>query len=188
VSLSLPVGVHSSAKDRLQSCNEQSVIVKKSLTAFMQLWFQNYVMTYLPSFLIQKIAFDVFSRHSLILSNGPGPAKVVMYGPHKLLGLQFFFPNLLPQYDVVSYNGAVFACISVPTDVVTSPGILLNAIFGVCRCDSSDCVSVVYVELLPDLFMEEILELARDFGVSTEEDHMFSPVSSGGVFGIATSS
>jgi hypothetical protein len=164
VSLSLPVGVHSSAKDRLSYCNQQSQVAKKSLNAFMQLWFQNNVMAYLPAFMTQKIAFDVFSRHSLILSNVPGPARVVMYGEHKLLGMQFFFPNLLPQYDVVSYNGSIFACISLPIDVVRSP------------------------DLLPDLFLEEVKELAKTFGVSMEEDYMFSPMSDGGVFGLASRS
>lgn len=114
------------------------------------------------AFLTQMIAFDVFRRHSIILSNVPGPAGVVMYGRHKLLGLQFFFPNLLPQYDVVSYNGGVFACLTVPAQVVKK------------------------TDDLGAMFHDEMVALAESFGVSTAKDYMLSPVSDGGVFGIAT--
>ena len=162
VSAPLPVGVAISARDRLSACNAASVQLKKSPAAFVQLWLQNAFMPYLPNFFNHKTALDVFSRHSLILSNVPGPSKPVMYGKHKLLSLQFFFPNMLPQYNVISYNGAVFASMGIDKSIIKHP------------------------KLLVKFFQDEFEELAQSYGISVDAENMLAPMSSGGVFGIAT--
>lgn len=157
----MPLSVSSSAEARLRACNETTKLIKKSPTALVQLWFQDKILCRLPRFFVRQTAFDVFSRHSVVVSNVPGPAKAVHYnGKNKLIGVQFIFLNLLPQFDVMSYNGAVFANINVDVTVVKDP------------------------ESLAQFFLEEIKELAVAHKVST--DAMMAPMSAGGVFGVAS--
>ncbi len=42
-------------------------------------------------------AQDLFSRHSIVFSNLPGPAEEMYLCGEKLLGMQAVFPNLLAQ-------------------------------------------------------------------------------------------
>ncbi len=158
VSAPLPLGV-SDAKDRLVACHASNTSLKQAPTAVVQLWFQNNVLGLLPKFLVRKTAFDVISRHTLVMSNVPGPDKPVYFCDTKLLGVHFIYPNALPQFDVISYNGAVFSNINVDVAVVQDPSSLTT------------------------YFMEEFVDLATALDVPCSMDDMVPP----GVSGSSTS-
>lgn len=62
--------------------------LKKSLAPYCQLLIQNYVLPLLPLFLRRKAAQDVFTRHSLVFSNVPGP-------DHSLAICKLYYYSLL---------------------------------------------------------------------------------------------
>lgn len=157
VSVKMPMG--NDSNDRLKEANTITNLLKSSPTAGVQLWVQSNVLPLLPVFLQRQIAFDVFSRHSLVFSNLPGPPDKLKFCDRKLLGLQVIFPNIIPQALIISYGGCVFYNMSV---------------------DDSSMPNVK--ELLPKYYGEEMAALAKSFGVDTT--NMFASTSSQGVFGI----
>jgi len=160
VSAELPVGVPGTAKDRLIACNLLTNNLKKSPSALVQLWIQDNLLSSAPLGFLRHTASEIFSRHSLVLSNVPGPNCPVYFAGERLLGVQFIFPNAVPQCSVISYNGSVFGNINIDTSVIAEP------------------------QLLSDYFGEEILDIAQAYGMDCSKDVVFSPVSPGGVFGM----
>ena len=75
-------------------------------------------------FLQRQIVFDVFSRHSVVFSNVPGPKAPVVCAGKQIEGLQMVYPNLLPQVGILSYKGMCHANIVLDDEVVKSPEIL----------------------------------------------------------------
>ena len=74
----------------------------------MQLKIQNGLGPYIPVSVGQQTVFDTFSRHSLVLTNVPGPSDKVLFAGKKVMGVQLFFDNLLTQVDLISYAGKVY--------------------------------------------------------------------------------
>ncbi len=97
-SLSAPVG-ESGALARIAAVRESTRLLKASPIVGVQFWVQTSLLPLLPAWLAQKTAFDLFSRHSAVFSNVPGPAEPVAVAgcAEPLLGFQIVFPNLLPQ-------------------------------------------------------------------------------------------
>ncbi len=157
VSVKMPMGNDSDS--RLKEANSITNLLKSSPTAGVQLWVQSNILPLLPVFLQRQIAFDVFSRHSLVFSNLPGPPDKLVYCDQKLLGLQVIFPNLIPQALIISYGGGVFYNMSL--DDSSMPGVK---------------------ELLPKYYAEEMAALATAFGV--DKANMFARTSPQGVFGV----
>lgn len=73
------------------------------------------------------------------------------------MGLQIIFPNILPQVLIISYGGQVFFNMCIDTDLIKDGE-----------------------TLLPKFYLEELLEMATTFGVSTEHDFVYAPRSPGG--------
>jgi diacylglycerol O-acyltransferase len=138
--------------DRLKQCATATKKLKCSPMAYIQLWLQNNIVSRMPQFMQRQVAYDVFSRHSLVFSNLPGPAEHLTFADEKLLGMHCIFPNLLPQVIIISYAGDVFFALNVDPDVIDTK------------------------EDLPKLFLEEVEELAKAFKVDTSPDKMFSDV------------
>ena len=126
--------------------------LKSSPLALIQLWMKDYIVARLPRFLQKQTAFDLFSRHTLIFSNLPGPCDYLNFCDEKLLGIQVMFPNLLPQIIIISYGGNVFFNISLDDKLI----------------DGS--------HLLPQLFIDELTELSKSYGLSTSPDDMLSSI------------
>lgn len=138
------------SKERLAECVEITTKVKSSPAAYIQLFIQNSIAPLLPDFVRHHIAQDLFTRHTIVFSNVPGPSEPLYLYGEKLLGLQVLFPNLIAQVVIVSYNGSVFYNMNVDDELVDA-------------CDE-----------LPRLFLEEMAELAASFGVASDTESMIS--------------
>jgi len=68
-----------------------------SLFCFVYQLVQNHVLALAPDFLVKKTAHDVFSRHTMVFSNLPGPTEDLVFCGETVTGMQIIFPNLIPQ-------------------------------------------------------------------------------------------
>ncbi len=143
VSAPFPINA-ATPKERVLTCATSTKKLKSSPTALVQLLLQNNIVPLLPEFMQRQIAHDVFCRHSMVFSNLPGPSAPILVGEEKVLGFQIIFPNLIPQVLLISYNGGIHFNMSLDPELVD-------------MCDS-----------LPDLFLQEALELAKEYGVDTD--------------------
>lgn len=107
VSADLSVG-YTTVRERLQQIHATTNFLKTSPRAFIQLWIQNHIVNRFPSFVAQQTAHDIFSRHSLVLTNVPGPETMVKLAGESVVGLQLLFPNVIPQVDLLSYAGNIY--------------------------------------------------------------------------------
>lgn len=162
VSVPLPLGPVT-AKERLHTCHATTANVKKSPTAFIQLFLQNLLPKILPRFLQQKTAFDIFSRHTMVFSNVPGPSDLISLCGEEVVGMQILFPNILPTVILISYAGGVYFTMNLDDDEM--PGA---------------------AEELPKFYLEELRELAGEYDVDTE--NMLNPLSPEGFIGISKTS
>jgi len=78
---------------------------------------QNNVVPLLPVSSAQQTCYDIFTRHSLVFSNVPGPDKQCLLAGKAVTGLQMFYANLIPQIILISYAGKVYGNMVLDTDV-----------------------------------------------------------------------
>lgn len=83
-----------------------------------------------------------------VFSNLPGPTTPMFFSQERVLGLQVMFPNLIPQVLIISYNNGIFCNMSVDPELVD-------------ECDK-----------LPQLFLDELTEVAQHFGINTDRNYM----------------
>lgn len=50
----------------------------------------------------------MFSRHSLVLTNVPGPEKQVLFAKQRVFQVHMLFPNVIPQVSLLSYANSIF--------------------------------------------------------------------------------
>lgn len=86
----------------------------------MQLCIQNLIVPFLPRTIARQAVMDVFSRHSLVLTNVPGHDDICELAGKAVTGVQLFFSNLLTQIDILSYANNVFG------NIVYDPNTLPN--------------------------------------------------------------
>jgi hypothetical protein len=164
--ISVPLVIRENTpKERLFNCAKNTRRLKKSPSALIQLFVQNNILPLLPFFLTQKIAFDVFSRHSIVFSNLPGPADAIKLAGETVLGFQISFPNLIPQVIIISYNNGVFFNLCLDEEILNNSKLPATA---------QDIKNKK--EILVQLFMDEIKELAKDYNISTDEDYMIKKI------------
>lgn len=94
--------------DRLAFVHARTTEMKERPRAYMQLKIQNGIAPLLPRTLSRQTVFDVFSRHSLVLTNVPGPEEKCLFAGKAVEGVQLFFNNLMNQVDLLSYAGQVY--------------------------------------------------------------------------------
>lgn len=163
--ISLPLRFNvSDCKERLYATHNITKERFSTPTVLVQFWIQTYLVPLLPKFLALQTAFDIFSRHTMVFSNVPGPAEPLLFCGEQLLGMQIIFPNLLNQVLLISYGGKIFFNMVVEEDT----------------CPQGK-------ELLPKLFLEEITELAKQFEVDTSPSFMLASASPQGKFGLVKS-
>jgi hypothetical protein len=107
VSSDMGVG-YSDIMDRLRFIHSRTQEMKSSPRAYMQLLIQNSLPPLLPVSFSQKSVYDVFSRHSLVFSNVPGPDRTCLFAGKKATGVQMFYSNLIPQIGLLSYAGKIY--------------------------------------------------------------------------------
>jgi len=115
VSCDMGVG-YSDIEERLRYVHARTTEMKEKPRAFMQLTVQNKVGPYIPNSVGQQTVFDTFSRHSLVLTNVPGPSNRCLFAGKVAKSVQLFFDNLLTQVDLISYAGSVYGNIIFDAD------------------------------------------------------------------------
>jgi hypothetical protein len=80
------------------------------------------INTLAPPRVLGTTAQQLFSRHTLVFSNVPGPAHPVYVGGCRVLAIQPVFPNLIPQVLCISYDGQLYMSIAVDPTAVPDPG------------------------------------------------------------------
>jgi hypothetical protein len=158
VSVPLPLAP-TTAIQRLNKCNETTSEIKKSPTSYVQMYLQELLPHILPKFLQLKTAFDIFSRHTIVFSNVPGPADVISMCGEQVIGMQVLFPNILPTCIILSYAGNVFLNLNIDDDSL--PGLETE---------------------FPKYFIDELKELCESYKVDTED--MLADISPGCYFGV----
>ena len=148
-SLELPVS-GSTSKERLEQCSKATQALKATSMVGVQFYIQTYVLPYLPAFLRQKTAYDLFSRHSMVFSNLPGEEIEVSIGGETMKGLQVVFPNLLPQVLLISYHEQVFANMCIDPALVDEEG----------------------QQELKQCYLEELRGMAKAYGVSAADEEV----------------
>eukprot|EP00922_Rhytidocystis_sp_ex-Travisia-forbesii_P071108 GHVS01106114.1.p1 GENE.GHVS01106114.1~~GHVS01106114.1.p1 ORF type:complete len:435 (+),score=99.11 GHVS01106114.1:76-1305(+) len=103
---------------------------------------QWFLASFLPIKVLQKVAGDLFARHSVVFANVPGCQQPCRFAGELVYEVQVAFCSLLPQVEIVSYAGRLFF------NVVANSG------------------RFSHMEAIPELFVEELQQLATDFGVT----------------------
>jgi diacylglycerol O-acyltransferase len=140
VSADFGVGIEEPA-ERLKHVNKGMGEIKNSPYAPVQLYVQESIPPKLPLAFGRKTVFDMISRHSVIFSNVPGPEKAVAFGGQKVVGIQMYFNNLIPQVGILSYEGKVFMNMNMDTDAI--PG----------------------SEKMPTYFAQELVAMSKAHGI-----------------------
>ena len=97
-----------------------------------------------------------------MFSNVPGPAGLISLCGERVEGMQILFQNILPNVILISYAGGVYFNMNMDDDLL--PGAS---------------------EELPKFYLEELRELAGEFGLDTSE--MLCALSPEGFMGVSTS-
>ena len=140
VSCDMGVG-KSNIRERIEFIRSKTREMKEKPRAFMQLTIQNSLGPFIPLSVGQKTVFDTFSRHSLVLTNVPGPAEPCRFAGARVKSVQLFFDNLLTQVDLLSYSGKIYGNIIYDANELPDA-----AVFG-------------------KLYLEGLIELAEEFSV-----------------------
>ena len=140
VSANMHIGFKSSL-ERLKAIHETTSSLKKTPRAYIQLWVQNNIGPLLGTNLGRQTTNDVFERHSMVLTNIPGPEKICCFAGGRVKSVQMLFPNLIPQISLLSYGGQIHA------NIVYDPKEMIG--------DSS---------ILPGLYAKALRGLARELG------------------------
>jgi diacylglycerol O-acyltransferase len=93
--------------ERLDFIHNKMNEIKSTPRAFVQLWIQNTLPPLLPVSMARQTVYDVFSRHSLVLTNVPGPDRPCLIAGKVGTSVQMFLSNLLPQISFLSYGGQI---------------------------------------------------------------------------------
>jgi len=104
--------------DRLRKTSSNMSKIKRSTKAEMSLWQTNKLGDVFSERFNQGVARDLFSKHSLIFSNVPGPDVPIFIAGEPLEAAQAIFPNYLSQVILLSYNGRVHMNFTVDPELV----------------------------------------------------------------------
>lgn len=104
--------------DRLRQTSSNMSKIKRSTKAEMSLWQTNKLGDVFSERFNQGVARDLFSKHSLIFSNVPGPDVPIFIAGEPLEAAQAIFPNYLSQVILLSYNGRVHMNFTVDPELV----------------------------------------------------------------------
>lgn len=105
-SCDLSVGV-ADILDRLQTIHHSLQILKTGLVPLVSNLLSTLVMK-LPRMISRDQTLNLFARHSMVLSNVPGPSEAVSIANHEITAVHMIHMNLIPQLSFLSYRGIVF--------------------------------------------------------------------------------
>jgi hypothetical protein len=121
VSADMGVGCNN-IMERLSHIHSTMNEIKTTPRAFVQLWIQNNLPPLLPLSIAQQTVYDVFSRHSLVLTNVPGPDRPCLIAGKVAVAVQMYLSNLLPQISFMSYAGQIMGNMVMDPDELPKSG------------------------------------------------------------------
>jgi len=117
----LPIGKDLSIMDRLRAISRFMTQLKSSPLVYIQFLFECYVGGSIPTFMSKQVTYDLFSRHSMVYSNVPGPNTPVKFGGEAVKSFYMVYPNLITQVGAITLNGKMYYCLVVDQNVVEQP-------------------------------------------------------------------
>jgi hypothetical protein len=106
ISCDLFVGVND-ILERLWKIHESLADLKKGLVPIVASLLSTLVMK-LPRPISRDQTINLFARHSMVLSNVPGPPEPVSFANHEIQSVQMIHMNIIPQLSFLSYRGMIF--------------------------------------------------------------------------------
>eukprot|EP00667_Euglena_gracilis_P006786 EG_transcript_6847 len=140
VSVRVPVW-EKTAKERLEHTIQAWNALKQSYLAPVMLFITHFLTGLLPLVMTRATATGTLLRHTVVVSNVPGPDRPVRVCGALLDEVQMIYRNLVPQVGLLSYNGELFGNFVVDPDVVPE------------------------AHTLPGYYLEELRALAEAYGV-----------------------
>lgn len=131
-----------SPQERLKANKANLDVVKRTTLAPVSLWVTERLQPLLPRALQQLTARDVFSRHSLVFSNVPGPRQEIRVFGQRVESFHCAFYNVNTQLLAISYGERIF--LNVTADPEVAKGMESQ---------------------FPKFMIEELEDLGRSFGV-----------------------
>lgn len=110
--------VEENACSRLTTTHKLMKRLKHGALPSIMYCVQHYMLGSMPMAVVRKTNTDLFNKHSLVLSNVPGPQREVHVCSHKVQHMYFLFANLLPQVDVFTYAGVVYVNMLLDPEIV----------------------------------------------------------------------
>jgi hypothetical protein len=110
--------------ERLTHIHSKMNDIKTTPRALVQLWIQNTLPPLLPLSIAQQTVYDVFRRHSLVLTNVPGPDRPCLIAGNVCTAVQMYLSNLLPQISFMSYAGQIMGNMVMDPDELPESGII----------------------------------------------------------------
>mmetsp|Transcript_55459 Transcript_55459/g.134658 ORF Transcript_55459/g.134658 Transcript_55459/m.134658 type:complete len:588 (-) Transcript_55459:79-1842(-) len=107
VSVDLSVGVNGILQ-RLASIHETMSGLKNSLVPAVMMGLQTYVLPLFPLWFNRDQVVQIFSRHSVVASNVPGPPIQCVFANQPVQAVHMVHCNLIPQLSFLSYHGMVY--------------------------------------------------------------------------------
>lgn len=107
ISCDLSVGT-SNVLDRLWKINDNLTTLKKGLVPMVSAFLSSIVMKWLPRVIGRDQVIQLFSRHSMVLSNVPGPPEPVSFANHEVQAVHMIHMNIIPQLSFLSYRDIIF--------------------------------------------------------------------------------
>jgi len=140
LSVNLGVGI-SNLRDRLQYIKEQTVELKESLLPHCQRAFTNSFLPYLPLEICRKIILQIFSKHTVVITNVPGPEKQVFIANKPVSTCRFTANSLYSVISILSYNGQITITLNIDDHAIPN------------------------AHLLPKFFLNALVDLGKEFNV-----------------------
>jgi hypothetical protein len=113
---------------RLLEAHKDLNRLKDSPLAFITLQIQNFASWLLPAVMVRKTALDLFTRHSVVFSNVPGPANAAYLAGEEITEISMYYPNVITQVGIISYNGKIFCNFTGDPTVITNGNLLANLV------------------------------------------------------------
>lgn len=136
LSTNLGIGI-SQPTECLQHIRQLTYDLKNSPIAHVQYFLQSNIVPLLPISLARQTVYDTFTRHSLVLTNVPGPSQPTSIAGQEIQGIRLFFNNLIPNFGILSYCDVVYCSMSCDGDVIEDCDLLMdcfkNSVVGLSR-------------------------------------------------------
>ena len=147
ISCDLSIGV-SNVVERLWKIHEGLADLKRGLVPVVSSLLSTMVMK-LPRLISRDQTLQLFARHSMVLSNVPGPPEPVSFANHEIRSVHMIHMNIIPQLSFLSYRGVVSG----------------NAIVGI-EGDEEDAITKRRRDRFPLHVSNALVKLASEFNVT----------------------